>query len=388
MPGSTAPATASPPAATTLPATSSADTSTTIPDVATSPPPTIPSGTVTPVKPGYLIAADRCAANKAAGPITFLTGLDFAASAGTIEVLTAKEKNYYERMCLDVEITSGKSSSNYQTVAQNAAQFAAADTFSELMANAASTQSDFVVLTEDGTSPLDTLIVRDDAAPTIADLRGQTIGVSGTMPTAVQTMLADNGLIAGTDYQIAEIAQTYGLDPTVQITIPTIVAFTGSKAVQPGILNRAVVRFHTFDPASANVPGNFGLIYTNRAFATEFPTAVQDFVRATIKGLDDALDNPGAASANAFEMATAAGNPAGLTLDGENYRWKTESDLMKASVAPGHPPAVPDVSGLQAAIDSDAVLGRFGATKPTLDTHVDVTTIASIYNPDGTVIWP
>jgi len=378
--GGTAPATGD--------ATTPASAATTPPVVSTSPANTAPSGTVTAVKAGFLVAADRCAANKAAGPITFVTGLDFAASAATVDVVVAKQARYFEQMCLDVQIKSGRSTENYAAVGQNQVQFGAADSFSEVMQYGASTQSNFVVLSEEGKTPLDTLIVKDGAAPTVADLRGQTIGVDGTMPTPIQAMLAANSLVAGTDYQVADIQQQYGLDPTVQITIPTIAAFPASKSVQPGVLNRAIVKYHTFDPSDADIPGNFGLLYTNQAFATEFPSAVQDFVRASMRGLEDATDDAGAASKTAYDLAIAEGNPAALTADGENYRWRTESDLIAKSTPPGQPYGIPDVAGLQAEIDSDANLGRFGSTKPIIDTHVDVSTIASVYDADGKVIWP
>ena len=38
----------------------------------------------------------RCAANKAAGKITYLSGFDFAASASIVDVVVAKEKGYFD----------------------------------------------------------------------------------------------------------------------------------------------------------------------------------------------------------------------------------------------------------------------------------------------------
>ena len=50
------------------------------------------------------ISTERCAANEAAGTITYLSSFDFAASASIIDVVTASEKGYFEDMCLDVEL--------------------------------------------------------------------------------------------------------------------------------------------------------------------------------------------------------------------------------------------------------------------------------------------
>src|SRR5690606_36392700 len=54
----------------------------------------------------------RCAANREAGTITFLTGFDYAATASAIEMLVADEQGYFEDLCLDVEIKPCLSTSN------------------------------------------------------------------------------------------------------------------------------------------------------------------------------------------------------------------------------------------------------------------------------------
>src|SRR5882757_4444490 len=42
-----------------------------------------------------LISSNRCAQNKAAGKITFLTSFDYAASVGILDVLAADEVGYF-----------------------------------------------------------------------------------------------------------------------------------------------------------------------------------------------------------------------------------------------------------------------------------------------------
>src|SRR4051794_10316107 len=78
------------------------------------------------------ISADRCAANKAAGQITYLTGFDYAASAGIIEAVVADELGYYNKMCLNVKVQSGFDTSNIPLVSAGKAQFTAVGSVSEV----------------------------------------------------------------------------------------------------------------------------------------------------------------------------------------------------------------------------------------------------------------
>ncbi len=83
---------------------------------------------------GEAFPAERCAANEAAGTITFLTGFDYAAASSIVDVIAADDAGYYDDLCLDVEIRPGFSSGNYPQVASGTAQFASGGSFSEIVA--------------------------------------------------------------------------------------------------------------------------------------------------------------------------------------------------------------------------------------------------------------
>ena len=51
--------------------------------------PTTEPAEISPVTAGEAFPADRCAANQAAGKITYLSGFDFAAAASILEVVVA-----------------------------------------------------------------------------------------------------------------------------------------------------------------------------------------------------------------------------------------------------------------------------------------------------------
>ena len=61
---------------------------------------------------------ERCAANQAAGTITYLSGFDFAAAASIVDVVVAEQSGYFDDLCLDVELKPSFSTANYPLVAQ------------------------------------------------------------------------------------------------------------------------------------------------------------------------------------------------------------------------------------------------------------------------------
>jgi NitT/TauT family transport system substrate-binding protein len=350
---------------------------------ASTPPSTTSSGDA--VVAGQPIPAARCEANKAAGKITYLSGFDFAASASIVEVLVAKAKGYFDDLCLDVELSPSFSTTNYPLVASNAAQFSSGGSFSEVLNYGAKNEADFRVLAVEGKTGIDTLIIKDGKAPTIDDLKGTTIGIKGALPSGVKAMLLAHGLVEGKDFQTALLD---GFDPVAQMAIPGIVGLPGFKSNEPGQLERAGVKFHTFDPAAEGIPGSFGILYTNAKFLEEHPTAAVDFMRAAMKGLADAIADPDAAAKIAVDQINGHGNPNYLSPEGETFRWNTESKLVTDSTPKGQPVGAVDLPLLQKEVDAYAKVGLFGATVPSVEPVADPSVLQQVYAPDGTVIWP
>ena len=199
-------------------------------------------------------------------------------------------------------------------------------------------------------------------------------------------MLAAVGLVEGEDYTTVLVD---GFDPLVHIELPGIVGFPGYKSNEPGQLERAGVDFDLFAPSDHEIPGSFGVLYTTREFIDEHPTAVQDFLRAAMRGLADALADPEAAAALAVERAEAGGNPSFLSLEGETFRWTTDVELITAETPEGTGVGVPDPALLQAEVDAYAEVGLFGeGGAPEIDDRYEVELIDEVYDDTGTVIWP
>ena len=334
---------------------------------------------------GEAFPADRCAANEAAGTITYLTGFDFAATASIVDVIVAEAEGYYEALCLDVEITSSFSTANYPLIAENDAQFASGGSFSEVVAFADANDAEFVVTAVEGPTAIDSLIVKPGVAAELGDLAGSTIGVKGKLPPSVAAMLATAGLVENEDYETVLLD---GFDPTAHIAIESIDGFPGYKSNEPGGLERAGIEFDLFDPLDYDIPGSFGIIYGNQQFIDEHPTAAEDFMRATMLGLADAIADPEAAANMAVELINSGGNPNFLSPEGEVFRWTTDAALISELTPAGTGFGVGSVDALQNELDTYAQVGLFGDADTPKATDYLSDIIDRVYDADAVVIWP
>lgn len=329
----------------------------------------------------------RCEANEAAGTIAYYTGFDYAASASILEVLVANQAGYYEELCLDVEITPSFSTANYPLVAAGEVQFSSSGSFSELATQARSNEAELVVLSVDGHVATDVLMVKPDRATSLAELDGSTIGVKGALPPAVAVMLAQEaGLVEGDNFQTALLD---GFDPFAHWEIDDIAALPGWRSNEPGALARGGIEYDLYDPGDYGVPGSFGLIYTSRSFIDEHPTAVEDFMRATMRGLADAIADPESAATASFAIVEANGNPNFLSAEGEVFRWSTDAATIVSSTPEGSNIGVPVADELAAQIEAYDEVGYYGEDgPPEIEGRFDPDLVAGLYDDDGTVIWP
>jgi NitT/TauT family transport system substrate-binding protein len=329
------------------------------------------------------ISADRCTANKAAGKITFLTSFDFAAAASILDVVVAKGKGYFAKMCLDVDMKPGFSTTNYPLVAAGQAQMSSAGSYTEIL-NFTKSGAAFVAVADYGKIPIEALLVRDDGKINqLSDLKGKTIGVKGDIPPSLVAMLAKAGLKRGADYKEVLLD---GFDPAQHLS-QAIDALPVYKSNEPGQLDAKGIKYKMFDPADQGVPGTFALFYTSPDFLAKHPTAVQDFVRAAFKGYADAVADPAGAVTMSVAAINAAGNQNFLTEAGETYRWKQESATVTKGT-PSGPIGVVDPTVFTAEVDAYTAAGVFAAGKPTTTGTYDESVAKSVYDAGGKLIWP
>ena len=185
------------------------------------------------------------------------------------------------------------------------------------------------------------------------------------------------GLVEGDDYETVLLD---GFDPLAHYALDDIVGFPGYKSNEPGQLERAGLPFELFDPTAFDVPGSFGVIFTSRDFAEQHPTATEDFLRATMRGLADAVADPDAAAQTAIDLVEANGNPSFLSLEGESFRWRTDAELLAAETPDGTGMGVPDAELLQAEVDAYAEVGLFGGEAPDVEAFIHGAPIEAVYD--------
>lgn len=344
--------------------------------------PTGPNGNVVTVDG---ISADRCAANKRAGKITYLSGFDYAAAASIVEMIVADAKGYFAAMCLDVDVKASFSTANYGLVADNKAQFASSGSYTELLRNTPKEKS-LVMVYNLGKTTIDTLMVRDNGKiERITELRGKVIGMKGDIPSSILAMLNKAGLKRGVDYRDQLVD---GFNPVAHFALP-IDALPGWKSNEPGQLerNNPPVKIRTFDPTEYNIPGSFGIVYSNAEFLKQHPTAAQDFVRAALKGYSDAAADPDEAVAFAVKRINATGNRNFLSPVGESFRWKQEARIIAENTPAKQPVGLVVPRLLQQQVDEYTEAGVF-STKPAIGGTFDESIARGVYGPDNRVVWP
>jgi len=352
---------------------------------------TVAAGSTTTVAGGEAVVAGqpfpatRCAANKAAGTITYLSSFDFAASASIVDVLVAQSKGYYKDLCLDVKIKSSFSVDNYPIIAANDAQFSSGGSFSEMADFAGANDAGFVALAVEGRTGIDALITKDGAVPTLASIKGKKIGVKGAITPSVKAMLAKVGLVEGKDYTTVLLD---GFDPTVHIQVPAIVGFPGYKSNEPLQLDAKGIKYKLYDPSSMDIPGSFGIVYTNATFLAQHASAAQDFMRATMRGLADAIADPTGAATIAVDAINANGNAMHLSPAGETARWAVESKLVAKYTTADKPAGLPLVDQLTNELTTYASIGLFNGKAPDATSLADPSVLKAIYDSTGKVIWP
>ncbi len=326
--------------------------------------------------------AERCQANRDAGTVTFVTGFDFAASAGIIEAIVADAQGYFEELCIDFELQPGFGPSNGALVIEGRAEFGTAASFAELVANNVAGEGDLVALLHWGRTAIEAIVLPEGSdVEDFSDLCGSLIGIKGDLPYSLQAAVA----LAGIERDCFEEILLDGFDPIAHLELG-IDALPVYKSNEPNTLTRNGVPFTMLDPLDFDVPSSFGIPFTTQSVIDEHPALVADVVRALIRGQAFAAANPDIAVENAFELIDAAGNPMFFAMEAERYRWGVESALIADLAPEGRGLGIPDLGLFEAEIDAQVQTGVL-SSRPDWRSMVNADIAAGVY--DGTtLIWP
>ena len=205
----------------------------------------------------------RCAANKAAGKITYLSSFDFAASPSIVDVVMAEQagllRQAVPRRRPQVQLLHGQLPARGRRPGPVQPRPAPTPRCSPTSTGRRPLRG----VADYGKSNIDALLVRDDGQINqLSDLKGKTIGVKGALPPAVVAMLNKAGLVAGQGLQgrAARRLRPGGPPPAGHRR-----GCPCYKSNEPGQLDRAGIPYKLFDPSADGIPGTFGILYTSAA---------------------------------------------------------------------------------------------------------------------------
>jgi ABC-type nitrate/sulfonate/bicarbonate transport system substrate-binding protein len=325
------------------------------------------------------ISEARCALNRAAGELTFLSPFDYAASAGIIDVVTAEKQGYFDEMCLSVKIVPSDTGQIPSLLASGVAQFASLGSLSEVaVANAA--EADLVALAQYGHTTVEQLVVRADSGVTeLSGVSNLNVGVKGGgLPYGVQAMLAGAGVDVSS---LRTVGVGYALTEFLGNSTQAEGVY---KSNEPRRLDAENVDYIAFDPADYQVAGSFGVLVGAGQFAADNPTVTEDFVRASLHGYEYAVSNPDAAIASALELADSNFF---FSTESEMFRWQVERGLIEASTPEGQPVGSFDLDAAKQEIEQTRRTLP-SLTLPDPETFIQQQLVDSVYQGGQNVIWP
>lgn len=320
------------------------------------------------------IGTARCAANRAAGRITFLTSFGYAATSGILDVLAARRRGLFDALCLDVAIRPG--STNAQLVSAGTAQIAglgdAASTMVAIDHGACLTG----IATYGNTSGVELITLRSARVPALSALAGRIVGYKVAVAPQVLAMFANAG-VPPENVKFVSVPFNPELLADGQVA-----AMIGYKSNEPRVLAASGHPVTEWDPERFGVRSTFNVLVANRDWAAAHPTAVADFLRATLRayGWITASDaNLDRALGYAAELSTA-----GFDRGQARRRWLFEEALIRGSRPANDPLGYNDPARWRAEARTlaEAKLLR-GPAAAAFDNRF----IASIYS-GNRVTWP
>ncbi|WP_372593435.1 ABC transporter substrate-binding protein [Actinotalea sp.] len=290
------------------------------------------------------ISAERCAANEAAGTLTYITGYQYQSSAGILEAIAAEALGYFDEMCLDVEIQpgTGDTAGNAQLVAAGTAQVTSLGNEAEVL-KAVAGGVDITGIATWGHVPIATLMTMPEITE-LSQLEGLTLGHKGSLPAPLRAMLVAEGV----DVDAISLVEV-GYDPSV-LPRDQVQALTGYKSNEPLLLAGMGEEITQWNPEDYGVVGSFGALAVNPAFAEEHPQAVTDYLRAVAYAFAYCEDNGAECVGFAAELADA-----GYDTTQNEAIWATEVGLVTSSTPEGSPLGFLDAE--LTAAEGDTLLG-------------------------------
>jgi len=230
--------------------------------------------------------------------VTFIAGFKPQADLPFVAVYLAQEKGYFRDQSLEVDIQHATQGEHIQLLATNRAQFSTGSA-GDVMKRVASAGVPLVSIAQIGQRDEQSFAVRADSPiRTLKDWEGRLVGYKTTVSADYLALVS----IGGVDRtKVREVA--VGFDPRV-LADGRVDVYPVFAANEPDTLARLGIPVRLFDPTSFGVPG-LGLSFiTNQQMVDTKPDVVTRFLRASMRGLADAMADRDAAIEVVMKYAT------------------------------------------------------------------------------------
>ncbi len=323
-----------------------------------------------------IVSAERCAANRAAGTITYVSPFGFDASAGIIEVFAADRLGYFRDLCLDVKLV---------TNSRNSAALVSSGTATTTSTGSA---ADFLVLAANGSNVTavatygnasDYCIITRPEIKRLKDLEGHTLGYHFVKEAPDLEMLR----AAGVDLDKVKLVNTPNFDPN-QIVQGRLDAVGCYQSNEPLTLRAEGAKFNEFTPQQFGVSGTYNVVFFNTTFLAAHRSAAQDFMRADLHAFEYCEAHQ--AKCIAIEQGYAQRAGAEFPVAHERQVWKLEAALSRNNVLPGKGIGVHSRAEWRPELREVVDFG-LAENIPPLERVQDTALVAELYR-GSRLIWP
>ncbi|WP_116248494.1 ABC transporter substrate-binding protein [Nocardiopsis sp. FIRDI 009] len=274
-----------------------------------------------------VIDDERCATNRDAGTVTYITGYRYQSSVSILEAIAADALGYFDAVCLDVKIVPGTGDTfgNAATVAAGDAEFTSMGNEGEIL-QAHEQGTDVIGVATYGHVPIATLLTGPEIEE-LSDLEGVTVGHKGALPPPIAAMLVSEGV----DLESLDLVQV-GYDPSV-LPDGEVDALTAYRSNEPFLLDAMEARFVEWLPGQYGVVGSFGVMATDPEYAEANPTVVEDFLRALSYAFEYCRDDV----RGCVEFAAELEEEQDYDVEHNQRIWEAEYELVSTYTTDGEP---------------------------------------------------
>jgi len=221
--------------------------------------------------------------------LTFMAGFKPQANLPFVGAYVAQEKGFFQEQALDVKIEHSRTSGEeFRFLVAGEVQITTADAAVVLERRAGDPPVPVVAVALIGqTGQQGFSVLADSGIETPKDWEGKTFGYKGSQPTPDYLAIVEAEGVDRSKIQEVRV----GFEPQI-LTEKKVDILAVYLSNEPDTLTRLGYPVRTFDPADYGVP-TLGLTYvTSESYLQEHADIVERFLKAVLKGLYYAKDNP------------------------------------------------------------------------------------------------